>query len=85
MYTTKELQNMFQIDTITEKAKTVTTDTVAFLANLTHQNTVYFNKLTDNKFTTYTDTLRKGVDKLAEQTTEFVQDGKIPSLYGNSK
>lgn len=85
MYTTKEIQNMFQIDTITEKAKTVTTDTVAFLANLTHQNTVFFNKLTDNKFTTYTDTFRKGVDKLAEQTTEFVQEGKIPSLYGNSK
>jgi hypothetical protein len=85
MYTTKEIQDMIQYDSAVAKAKELTTQTIAFIANLSHQNAVYFDKLTDSKFTTYTDSFRKGVDKLAEQTTEFVQDGKVPSLYGNSK
>lgn len=84
MYTTKEIQNMMQFDTIVSKAKEFTEQTIALNANLTSQGIAYFNKVTDGKFTTYTDSFRKGVDTFAEQATEFVQTGKFPQVYGYS-
>ena len=82
MYTTKEIQNMMQIDTVVAKTKEIAEQSIAFGANITHQNIVFFDKMTDGKFTTYTEQLRKGVDKFAETTTEFVQTGNVPQIYG---
>ena len=82
MYTTKEIQNLMQFDTAVKKAKEVAEQSIAFSANITHQNLVYFDKVTDGKFTTYTEQLKKGVDKFAETTTEFIQTGNVPQVYG---
>ena len=54
MYNTKEIQDMFQIDTILEKSKEIAKQSIDFSAILSNASISYFDAVTDRKFTTYT-------------------------------
>ena len=83
MYTTKEIQDMFQIDAIVEKSKEVAKQSIDFSAILSNASIAYFDAVTDRKFTTYTEQAKKGVDQTTNAAEKFIDGFAVPQVSGS--
>ena len=84
MYTTKEIQDMCQIDNMINNSKDFFKKTVDFNTVIANSMVGYFDGVTDRKFTTYTEQIRKGINTLASYTEKLIDSNFIPQVYGNS-
>lgn len=82
MYTNKEIQDMFQVDVITEKSKEVTKQSIDMFASIANTVAIYFDGMTDHKFTTYTEHYKKGVNQIANASEKFIDGFVVPKVYG---
>ena len=83
MYTTKEIQDMFQIDAIVEKSKEIAKQSIDFSAILSNASIAYFDAVTDRKFTTYTEQAKKGVDQTTNAAEKFIDGFAVPQVSGS--
>lgn len=83
MYTTKEIQDMFQIDAIIEKSKEVAKQSIDFSAIFGNASIAYFDAVTDRKFTTYTEQVKKGVNQVTNAAEKFIDGYTIPQVFGS--
>ena len=83
MYTTKEIQDMFQIDAIVEKSKEIAKQSIDFSAILGNASIAYFDAVTDRKFTTYTEQAKKGVDQTTNAAEKFIDGFAVPQVSGS--
>ena len=82
MYTTKEIQDMFQVDAILEKSKEIAKQSIDFSAILSNASIAYFDAVTDRKFTTYTEQAKKGVDQTTNATEKFIDGFAYSQVLG---
>ena len=82
MYNTKEIQDMFQIDTILEKSKELVKQSIDFSAILSNASISYFDAVTDRKFTTYTEQAKKGVNQVTDATEKFIDGFAYSQVLG---
>ena len=80
MYTTKEIQDMFQVDAILEKSKEIAKQSIDFSAILSNASIAYFDAVTDRKFTTYTEQAKKGVDQTTNAAEKFIDGFAVPQV-----
>ena len=83
MYTTKEIQDMFQVDAILEKSKEIAKQSIDFSAILSNASIAYFDAVTDRKFTTYTEQAKKGVDQTTNAAEKFIDGFAVPQVSGS--
>lgn len=84
MYTTKELQDMCQIDNMIDKTKDFMKNAITMNVVIANSMTSFFDHITDRKFTTYTDQVKKGINHFADSTEKFIETGTINQVYANS-
>ena len=82
MYTTKEIQDMFQVDAILEKSKEIAKQSIDFSAILSNASIAYFDAVTDRKFTTYTEQAKKGVNQVTDATEKFIDGFAYSQVLG---
>jgi len=83
MYSTKELQDMIQVDVILEKSKEIAKQSIDFSAILSNASIAYFDAVTDRKFTTYTEQAKKGVDQTTNAAEKFIDGFAVPQVFGS--
>ena len=83
MYTTKEIQDMFQVNTIVEKSKEIAKQSIDFSAILGNASITYFDAVTDHKFTTYTEQAKKGVNQVTNAAEKFIDGFAVPQVFGS--
>lgn len=83
MYTTKEIQDMFQVNTIVEKSKEIAKQSIDFSAILSNASITYFDAVTDRKFTTYTEQAKKGVNQVTNAAEKFIDGFAVPQVFGS--
>lgn len=85
MYTTKEIQDMFQINAIVEKSKEIAKQSIDFTSTISDASVAYFDVVTDRKFVTYTSQVKKGVQQVTSATEKFVDGFVLPNSFASSK
>jgi hypothetical protein len=83
MYITKEIQDMFQVDTILEKSKEIAKQSIDFSAILGNASIAYFDAVTDRKFTTYTEQAKKGVNQVTNASEKFIDGFAVSQVFGS--
>jgi hypothetical protein len=75
MYSTKQIQDMFQVETVVEKSN--------FNAIVSNASLSFFDSVTDRKFTTYTEQAKKGVNQVSDAAEKFIDDFAVPQVSGS--
>ena len=83
MYSTKQIQDMFQVDTVVEKSKEVAKQVIDFNAIVSNASLSFFDSVTDRKFTTYTEQAKKGVNQVSDAAEKFIDDFAVPQVSGS--
>lgn len=82
MYSTKDIQDMFQVETVVEKSKEVAKQVIDFNSIIGNASLSFFDSVTDRKFTTYTEQAKKGVNQVSNAAEKFIDGFAIPQVSG---